>query len=165
MDRAHHVRQVGPVALAAAGAALFLAASPAANAASEDWNSRTDPLIAWDDGVRQALAYGTAYTKEGSMKNHTFYKDPRPGGDKVYTETDYTTYWPGGTGGAYIWQGRYGTDQSARDNSGDWVDQYDADYYADVDGAEKGRVYYKVCEDQSWSPDACSKNPYITFVL
>ncbi|WP_183094568.1 hypothetical protein [Nocardioides stalactiti] len=165
MVRAQRVREVTPVALAAAGAALFLASSPAAMAATEDWNSKTDPLIAWEDGSRQALAFGTSYTKEGSLKNHTNYKDPRAGGDKVYTETEYDAYWPGGQGGTYKWSGRYGMDQSARDNSGSWVDQYDADYYADIDGIEKGRVYSKVCEDQSWSPDPCSKNPFITFSL
>src|SRR5436189_6311101 len=82
-----------PVAVAPAGAAVFLASSPAALAATEDWNSRSDPLVAWEDGDAQALAYGTAYTKEGSLKNHTYYKDPRPGGDKVYTETEYNVYY------------------------------------------------------------------------
>jgi hypothetical protein len=160
-----HVRQIAPVAIATAGAALFLLSSPAATAASEDWNSWADPLVAWEDGARQALAYGTAYTKDGYMKNHTYYKDPRPGGSDVYTQTDYDSYWPGGQGGKYIWQGRYGKDQSARDDSGMWVNQYDHDFYADVDGIEKGRVYYKVCEDQPHSPDPCSVNPFITFTL
>jgi hypothetical protein len=152
------------VAVATAGAAVFLAASPAATAASEDWNSRSDPLIAWEDGDAQALAYGTAYTKEGSLKNHTYYRDPRAGGDAVYTETAYDTYVQeaDGTTG---WRGKCCKDQSSRSDSGLWRDQYDAYYYASISTIEKGRVYYKVCEDQSWSPDACSVNPFITFQL
>ena len=164
MKRARSIKPHVPIAVATAGAAVFLASSPAALAATEDWNSRRDPLIAWEDGDRQALAYGTAYTKEGHLKNHTYYKDPRAGGDNVYTESDYSVYWPGGQGGAYIWQ-RCCKDQSARDDSGTWVDQYDAYYYSDIDGVDKGRVHYKVCEDQNWSPDACSTNPFITFSL
>lgn len=158
------IRKHLPLAAGTLGAAIFLASSPAAMAASQDWNSRSSPLTAWDDSVRQALAYGTAYTKDGSLKNHTNYKDPRPGGDYVYTQTDYDVYWPNFQG-QYHWQGKFGTDQSARDRSGDWVDQYDADYYADINGVEKGRVFYKVCEDQAWSPDPCSLNPFITFNL
>lgn len=161
MIRTRRTNQTASMAIATAGAVLFIVSSPAAQAASEDWNSRTDPLVAWEDGDRQALAYGTAYTKEGSMKDHTWYRDPRPGGDKVYTETDYNVYWQ--TDEGFRWRGRCCQDQSARDNSGDWLDQYDAWYYADVPNVEKGRVYYKVCEDQNWSPDACSANPFITF--
>lgn len=161
----NHVRQIVPTAIATAGAALFLLSSPAAMAASEDWNSWTDPLIAWEDGAKQALAYGTAYTKEGSLKDHTYYKDPRSGGDKVYTQTSYNFYEWDGSFGRMTWAGECCSDQSARDSSGSWVDQYDAQYYANRDSIDRGRVYYKVCEDQNWSPDACSVNPFITFTL
>ncbi|WP_188111276.1 hypothetical protein [Nocardioides antri] len=157
------IRQHSSVVLATIGAAVFVATSPAM-AASENWNSRSDPLVAWEDGDRQALAYGTAYTKEGSLKNHTYYRDPRAGGDAVYTETDYNLYVQESSGDSH-WRGRCCKDQSARDDSGDWVDQYDAWYYANHSTAEKGRVYYKVCEDQDWSPDACSPNPWVTFNL
>ncbi len=163
MIRAGSIKKHVTVAVAAAGAVLFLASSPAALAATEDWNSRSDPLVAWEDGDRQALAYGTAYTKEGSLKNHTWYRDPREGGDSVYTETEYNVYFQ--TYQGFQWMGRCCHDQSARDNSGTWQDQYDAWYYAGVPNADKGRIYYKVCEDQSWSPDACSVNPFITFSL
>ncbi len=163
MNRARSIRQSIPVAVATAGAAVFLASSPAALAATEDWNSRSDPLVAWESGDQQALAYGTAYTKEGSLKNHTWYRDPRPGGDKVYTETEYNVYYYTYQGSQ--WMGRCCQDQSVRKNDEFWHDQYDAWYYADVPDVDKGRVYYKVCEDQDWSPDACSANPFITFSL
>lgn len=162
MFRARSIKQHVPVALSTLGAAVFLAASPAAWAATKDWNSRSDPLIAWEDGDRQALAYGTAYTKEGSMKNHTWYRDPRAGGDGVYTQTDYNVYYQTSQGD-FKWRGKCCKDQSSRSDSGKWRDQYDAWYYAEFPNVERGRVYYKVCEDQNWSPDACSVNPFITF--
>lgn len=146
--------------LSAATAFLFLLSSPSALGASENWYSRSEPLAAWEDGKRQALAYGTAYTKNGYLKNHTFYRDPRPGGDRVYTETSYSYY--KSCNGVIQWCQEVGKDQSARDSSGDWVDQYDKDDYTRR-GADRGRVHYKVCEDQAWSPDACSRKPYITF--
>lgn len=158
------LRQHAGFAVATLGAAIFLVSSPAAMAASEDWNSESDPLVAWEDGVRQALAYGTAYTKEGSMKNHTFYKDPRPSGAAVYTETSYNVYLTESTGQSH-WRGRCCADESSRSDSGFWRDQYDAWYFASHPNADRGRIYYKVCEDQSWSPDACSDNPWFTFTL
>ncbi|WP_188113352.1 hypothetical protein [Nocardioides humilatus] len=157
--------QLVPVGLATAGAALFLLSSPAAMADSEDWYSRTNPLIAWEDGDAQALAYGTAYTKDGYLKNHTWYRDPRPGGSDVYTETAYNYYDYSPSFGTVKWLGPCCSDQSSRSDSGNWRDQYDHDYYADRSNVERGRVYYKVCEDQPHSPDPCSDNPFITFTL
>lgn len=157
-------KQAVGIAVSGVGAVLVLAASPAM-AASEDWNSEDDPLIAWEDGDRQALAYGTAYTKEGSLKNHTYYRDPRAGGDGVYTQSSYNYYTWSSAHNTMRWRGSCCSDMSSRSDSGLWRDQYDAHYYADISSVEKGRVYYKVCEDQDWSPDACSVNPFITFQL
>ncbi|MCX6401834.1 MAG: hypothetical protein NTX33_18125 [Propionibacteriales bacterium] len=149
--------------LSIATAALVLVSSPAM-AASENWYSEAKPLIAWDDdpATRQALAFGTAYTKNGYLKNHTNYRDPRQGGNKVYTETRYSYHEWCTT--EVAWCGLEGKDQSARDNSGTWVDQYDNDDYSDK-VAEEGRVHVKVCEDQPNSPDACSRQPFYTFSL
>ncbi|NHA01368.1 hypothetical protein G5V59_20110 [Nocardioides sp. W3-2-3] len=66
---------------------FILTFAPKAFAATDDWYSKTSPLIAWEDDAKQALAYGTAYTKNTYLKNHTFYRDPRAGGDAVYTES------------------------------------------------------------------------------
>lgn len=144
---------------------LFVTSAPAAHAAEEDWYSRSNPLAAVEDGVAQALAYGTSYTKDGYLKNHTYYRDPRSGGDAVYTETNYTYYAPDLDGGS-SWSEHGTTDQSARSTSGDWVDQYDKDdYSSNHSDADKGRVHSKVCEDQGWSPDACSRRLFITFTL
>lgn len=155
-------RSVATLLLTALTGLLFLITAPAALAASQNWYSRSSPLTAWEDGVAQALAYGTAYTKNGELKNHTYYRDPRPGGDKVYTETTYSYREP--TPYGEQWGGQVGKDQSARTSSGDWVDQYDADDYSSRK-ASQGRVHVKVCEDQAASPDACSRKPYFTFVL
>lgn len=143
--------------------ATFLAASPAAQAYSEDWYSRSKPLKAMEDGTAQALAYGTAYQKDGYVKNHTWYKDPRKGGSYVYTQTDYMYYKYSSTCGCPSWSQKLYSDQSERSNSGDWEDQYDHDDYTTRSHEGKVRLYYKVCEDQPWSPDACSRNPYVLF--
>ena len=153
--------------LLAAGllSALVVGSAPAAHAASHDWYSRSNPLKAMEDDVAQALAFGTSYTKDGYLKNHTNYRDPRPGGDSVYTESDYTYRIPDRDGGE-SWSGYAPADQSARSSSGNWVDQYDNDDYSSHQpDAEKGRVHSKVCEDQSWSPDACSRRLFFTFDL
>ncbi|NHA00615.1 hypothetical protein G5V59_12915 [Nocardioides sp. W3-2-3] len=66
-----------------------------------------------------------------------------------------------GSGGTPVWATRVYTDQSARTTSSTWQDQYDADDYTSRTHEGKVRVHYKVCEDQSLEPDACSRNPYI----
>lgn len=144
---------------------LFVTSVPAAHAAEQDWYSRSNPLTAMEDGDAQALAYGTSYTKDGFLKNHTNYRDPRSGGDAVYTQTDYTYRAPDLDGGE-SWSEHGQSDQSDRSTSGSWVDQYDKDDYSSGHSdADKGRVHSKVCEDQQWSPDACSRRPFFTFTL
>lgn len=163
----NHTTRHLDVRLLAAGllSALFVTSAPAAHAASADWYSRAKPLRAMEDGAAQGLAYGTSYTKDGFLKNHTHYRDPRKGGDGVYTQSDYTYLSPDLDGGQ-SWGERGDADQSGRTRSGSWVDQYDRDDYAsDHADADKGRVHSKVCEDQSWSPDACSRRPFFTFNL
>jgi hypothetical protein len=143
---------------------LVVTSVPAAHAASEDWYSRSKPLKAMEDGEAQALGYGTSYTKNGFLKNHTNYRDPRKGGDAVYSETGYSYRVPDADGES--WTDRGPSDQSDRSASGSWVDQYDNDDYAsNHTRASKGRIHSKVCEDQAWSPDACSRRPFFTFDL
>ena len=144
--------------------AAFVTAAPAAHAGySEDWYSQANPLTAVEDGDAQALAYGTAYQKDGYVKNHTYRKDPRPGGDGVYTQTDYSYLKYEGACACITWDGKSYSDQSSRSDSGLWRDQYDSDDYTSRNHEGKVRLYYKVCEDQPWSPDACSRNPYVLF--
>lgn len=141
---------------------LVLAASPAA-AESYNWYSRSKPLNAYGGYVlSQAQAYGTAYQKNAYLKNHTFYRDPIPGGDKAYTETTYSYY--KFCNDAIQWCRQVGKDQSARSGSGSWVDQYDQDDYT-TRGADRGRVHVKVCADKNNKPDPCSRKPYYTFSL
>lgn len=142
---------------------LFLVTAPAALAASQNWYSASSPLTAWENDAKQALAYGTAYTKDGYLKNHSYYKDPRSGGDSVYTETTYS--FKESTPYGEQWGSQTGKDQSARDNSGYWVDQYDKYDYSGRATASWGRVHVKVCEDQNNSPDPCSTKPYFTFAI
>lgn len=148
--------------LSVAAAGLALATAPAAFAA-ENWYSATDPLNVSDDGTVRGSAHGTAYKKDGFLKNHTYYRDRRSNDNRVYTETSYSYYKWCGT--EVAWCAEVGKDQSARTSSGTYVDQYDADDYSERGSADKGRVHVKVCEDQNWSADPCSRKPYFTFLL
>ncbi|NYI43808.1 hypothetical protein BJ993_000888 [Nocardioides aromaticivorans] len=156
-------RSVATLLLTALTGLLFLVTAPAAMAASYNWYSAGDPLNAYD-GTLRASAFGTSYQKDGFLKNHTYYRDRRDNGNAVYTETGYRYYVVCTGNTAPSWCAVGSSDQSARTQSGSWQDQYDADDYS-TRAADKGRVYSKVCEDQSWSPDACSRQPYFTFNL
>lgn len=155
-------RSVATLLLTALTGLLFLITAPAAMAT--DWYSSGDPLQVHDDNRLRGDAYGTSYKKDGYLKNHTYYRDRRDNGNGVYTQSDYTYYVVCPPNLSASWCGKGVSDKSARTQSGSWQDQYDADDYS-TQNADKGRVYSKVCEDQSWSPDPCSRRPYLTFTL
>lgn len=144
-------------------ALLFLVTAPAALAESYNWYSSSSPLNVYDNDTLRGSAYGTAYKKDGFLKNHTYYRDRRSNGNPVYTETTYS-YYKVCSNGFLEWCDERGRDQSARTQSTYWQDQYDADDYS-TQGADRGRVHVKVCEDQDWSLDPCSRKPYFTFTL
>ncbi|HWJ11479.1 MAG TPA: hypothetical protein VNS46_19020 [Nocardioides sp.] len=155
-------RSVATLLVTALTGLLFLITAPAALAASYDWYSSSSPLNVYDSTLRGS-AYGTSYQKDAYLKNHTYYRDRRSNGNAVYTETSYS-YYKVCSNGFLEWCAETGNDQSARTQSGYWQDQYDADDYTQR-GADRGRVHSKVCEDQDWSPDPCSRKPYFTFDL
>lgn len=157
-------RSVATLLVTALTGLLFLVTAPPALAASYNWYSSGDPLRVYDNDTLRGDAYGTSYQKDGFLKNHTYYRDRRSNDNGVYTETNYTYFQicPPNTSATWCLKGA--RDQSARTQSGSWQDQYDADDYA-TRNADRGRVHSKVCEDQDWSPDPCSRNPYATFVL
>ncbi len=144
------------------GAFLVLTTAPPALAESYDWYTNREPLSVSDDDQLRGSAFGTAYQKNGYLKNHTFYKDRRNNDHGVYTETSYSYY--RFCDSEIKWCGDMYKDQSARTRSADWQDQYDNDDYS-TRGADRGRVHVKVCEDQKWSGDPCSRKPYYTFSL
>lgn len=154
-------RSVATALVSALVAFLFLAAAPAAYAAN--WYSASSPLTASEDGTIRAKAYGTAYKKDGMLKNHTFYRDPHGYNRGAYTETTYS-YKEATSQYGELWGADIGKDQSARNTTNSWVDQYDANDYSNRD-ASQGRVHVKTCEDQYLSPDPCSRKPYFTFTL
>lgn len=159
-------RSVAALLLTALTGLLFLVTAPSAMAASFNWYSSSNTLKVYDDDILRGDAYGTAYQKDGYLKNHTHYRDRRSSKDQpVYTETSYTYYQVCPSNTAPSWCVNGARDQSARTTSvGVWYDQYDADDYS-YRAADRGRVHSKVCEDQSWSPDPCSRKPYFTFTL
>ncbi|HVK27029.1 MAG TPA: hypothetical protein VM575_01705 [Nocardioides sp.] len=157
-------RSVAALLLTALTGLLFLVTAPAALAAtSYNWYSSSDPLNVYDSTLRGS-AFGTSYKKDGYLKNHTYYRDRRSNGNGVYTQTEYSYYLVCSPLTSASWCGKGPSDQSSRTQSTSWQDQYDADDYS-MQTADKGRVHSKVCEDQSWSPDPCSRKPYFTFAL
>jgi hypothetical protein len=140
--------------LSAALAAISLAVASPATASK--YYDEDKPLTAWQDGVGQGQMYGRFFKEELTyLRNSTWTRDPRPGGDPVYEQTDYKWFherlilpdsWLSGV-----------SDQSPETTSGAWYDQYDHDYHDD--GASIGRIKTKVCERQDWSPDPCSAQP------
>jgi hypothetical protein len=155
-------RSVATLLITALTGLLFLVTAPAALAASYNWYSASSPLNVYD-GTLRGSAHGTSYQKNAYLKNHTYYLDRRNNGDGVYTETSYS-YYRVCSNGVLEWCDETGKDQSIRTQSSAWQDQYDADDYT-TRQADRGRVHSKVCEDQSWSPDPCSRKPYFTFDL
>lgn len=153
-------RSVATALVSALVALLFLASGPAAFAT--DWYSASSPLTASDDGTIRAKAYGTAYKKDGMLKNHTYYRDPHGYNNGAYTETTYS--YKESTPYGEQWGIELGKDQSSRNKTNSWVNQYDADDYSSRK-ASQGRVHVKTCEDQYLSPDPCSRKPYFTFVI
>lgn len=160
-------RSVAALLFTALTGLLFVVFAPSALAAtSYNWYTSSETLKVYDDEILRGDAYGTAYQKDGYLKNHTHYRDRRSSrGEAVYTETNYKYYQlcPPNTSPSWCVNGA--RDQSTRsEDVGTWYSQYDADDYS-TRLADRGRVYSKVCEDQGWSPDPCSRNPYFTFTL
>jgi hypothetical protein len=145
--------------LSAALAVVSLAVASPATAAK--YYSSDNPLVAWEDGVAQGQMYGRFFKEELSyLRNNTHLRDPRPGGDSVYEQTEYEWFhdytfipdtWLSGTTDKY----------TLTVDDDDWYSQYDHDPYDS--GASLGRITTKVCERQSWSPDPCSATPTETF--
>src|SRR4051794_10707464 len=74
--------------LSAALAVVSLAV--AAPATASKYASEDDPLNAWEDGVSQGQMYGRFYKEDlAFLRNNTWTRDPRPGGDPVYEQTNY----------------------------------------------------------------------------
>ncbi len=152
-------RSVATLLVSTIVALLFLTSAPAL---ATNWYSASAPLTASDDGTIRAKAYGTAYNKDGMLKNHTYYRDPHGYNRGAYTETAYS--YKESTPYGEQWGTQLGKDQSSRNTTNYWVDQYDADDYSSRK-ASQGRVHVKTCEDQYLSPDPCSRQPYFTFII
>lgn len=147
--------------VSAVACGFLLWASPAQAGA---YYSAYDPLIAWEDGKAQAQGHGYMKVHEYTyLRNHTYTRDPRPGGDSAFHVTDYSleefvqNY-------GWKWSHWGDEDESDRTKSGAWVDQYDYLRYTDGN-PNRGRIRAKVCEDQDWSSDPCSVRTYQTFNL
>jgi hypothetical protein len=148
---------------AVVAAVTVMSLVPATPALASTYFSEDAPLNAWEDGVSQGQMYGRFFKEELTyLRNNTWTRDPRPGGDSVYEQTDYQWYHDH----AILpdaWSSWGDSDQSPETTDGEWFSQYDHDAYED--GASFGRIRTKVCERQRWSPDPCSDRPTETFSL
>ncbi|GAA1531342.1 hypothetical protein [Nocardioides humi] len=138
----------GPVVTAAlviAGTAVPALASPYYSAAS--------PLKAIQNGKSQAESFGSFSIRNLSYaRNDYSYRDPRPGGDKVYVETFYDWYL-----GATL-RSQIGTDTSPKYNKAAWTAS--ADQHELRGGGNGVRIRTNVCEDHGvLIKDPCSVKP------
>ncbi len=160
--RIPRVNAARPAFAAALTGGLLLAGSPAFAAA---YYSKSSPLTAWEGGVAQAQAYGYMSVKDSTfLHNSTNHRDPRPGGDAAFHVTDYrfeVQTWEG----KLVWHPYRGDDRSADTRLNEWFSQTDSYNYAQDGEPNRGRIRAKVCEDQAWSIDPCSDEPYQTFNL
>jgi hypothetical protein len=132
-------------------------------AGASTYFSSESPLNAWENGVSQGQMHGRFFKEEVTyLRNSTWTRDPRPGGDPVYEQTDYQWFHDHSII-PDAWTPWGDSDQSPTTTDGTWYKQYDHDPYDG--GASQGRIRTKVCERQSWSFDPCSDRPTETFAL
>jgi hypothetical protein len=143
-------------AIAGITAIAFACAAPAV---ASSYYSASSPLIAYQDGVPQALMYGRFSLENLTyLRNRTNLRDPRPGGDAVFERTEY--YYDYDDGDGFRPSGR---DQSPKTKKNAWSAQYDHDQIPDE--AERGKERTQVCEDHGFWPDPCSPWPFQIFNL
>ena len=146
----------------AATVGLAVTTSPAM-AADIRYYSASSPLTVWQDGLAQAQMYGVFYVEQASyLRNSTWQRDPRPGGDSVYEETTYYWYeacWSGSPDKGWC---AGNVDSGPKSNTSTWYSQYDHD--ALQPAASDGRMSTHICEDHGiWAKDPCSINAIGTF--
>jgi hypothetical protein len=143
------------------GVAAVAACQPALGFASPvNYYSASSPLNAYEDGVVQAQMYGRFSVENATyLRNDTTYRDPRPGGDAVFTRTHYLWFFSYGGEDPASWKDG-ATDQGPKTTSKTWYSQYDHEVF-DRRG-EKGRMRTQVCEDHGIFADPCSVWPQFT---
>lgn len=137
------------------------ALSWAAPAYAVSYGSRTAPIKASDNSDNgNAWFYGNiTIDDQTSMRNGYYYKDSGADGNSVYVQTNW--YYRSISAEGQVSYDYSGKDQSARIGTAEgWV--HGADYDALIKESDRGRGVAKVCEDQSWSPDPCSKTATVT---
>ncbi len=121
------------------------------------WNSSSNPLTAYESGVAQAQAYGNFYNTGSYARSSSNQRDPRPGGDSVYVDTQFYFYQYSSTacgssgGTCYVY---YGHEETSRTNTNSWDSQYKQKALPATGQKARGKIH--VCEDQSFSGDPCS---------
>lgn len=136
----------------AVGALVILGAAPAH---AVTWFSASDPLEAIAGGAIQAQGYGDFHNSaDFYARNNSWQRDPNPGGDSVYVETDYYFYYSG----AYQYDS---SRQTARSNSSTYVLKYTQ--RALHASGTRARGIINVLEDNPFGGDPSSPNCIKTF--
>lgn len=151
------IRSIGVLLIAVVALGF---AAPAFAASSVYYGSATAPIKAEDnsdDG--NAWFYGAAAVIDHSwMRNRYWYKDSAPGGNKAYVTTNWYFWKPGCTDSScFEWDSQ---DRSAEVSDSSW--HLGEDYVNLSFEVDKGRAGTRVCEEQSWGPDDCSRYVYAT---
>jgi hypothetical protein len=148
-----------PVLIAGATVTAGLLGNAAAYA-DDYWYSQSAPLTASDDGTVRAGAYGHSYVDNGSYARvNSRQKDYRPGGHKVYVDTDYK-YWVPNSVNVLAWVEK-ASKETTRTDTATWTFAYTR--HGLLGEADRVRAVSHVCEDQPLSGDPCSVNVVKTF--
>lgn len=141
---------------------LGLVLALAAPALAKSYGSKAHPIRAEDasdDG--NAWFYGRMSVYNGQfLRNHYHYRDSKPGGNSAFVTTHYYFYRQC-DGGVVEWCDTHHEDRSSETTSGKWIQAND--YEPLKESADRGRMVSKVCENQAWAPDDCSRNVIGTF--
>ena len=138
-------------------AASLVAMSWAAPAYATSYGSSHDPVRIGSDGNGWFYGNVTVYEHQ-SMRNGYYYRDTSSDGHAVYVQTDWFYRYVENGSEDYRYSAE---DQSPRIGSNDGT-VHSTDYDDLESTSDRSRTYTKVCEDQSWSPDPCSKTVTIS---
>lgn len=117
--------------------------------------------------MAQAAAYGQYFRTADITRSYvkSNYRDLRSGGNGVYVDIKYYSNADACSGQKNCVSNNFsrydGSDQTSRSSSGNWVYQEKSNPLNGQGTASRG--FIKVCEDQAWQPDPCSRTSYPTF--
>lgn len=137
-------------------AVAFLAAIAFAGPAQAvSWASSSSPLIAYEDSVGQAKAYGNFYNNQNVYaKNSSHQYDMKPGGNGVFVNTTFKFI-----GGGQVWH--KDEHSTSATTSASWIQDSTSEPLQGC--CDRAEGHSKVCERQNNSFDPCSIQAFPSF--